>query len=84
MSGIRKRLQSTREDMVFLLGKQLQFFGDPDSITFEDPDHSMEEDRFLTVGKSKLGRLLIVSHTDRSDHPNHQCKKSNPRREEFL
>lgn len=39
-------------------------FGDPLSDTFDDPDHSAEERRFLIVGHSESGRLLIVSHTD--------------------
>jgi uncharacterized DUF497 family protein len=40
-------------------------FGDALSSTFPDPDHSMEEDRFITIGTSDRGRVLIVSHTDR-------------------
>jgi uncharacterized DUF497 family protein len=40
-------------------------FGDPLSLTFDDPDHSVGEARFLTVGLSNQGRVLIVSHTDR-------------------
>ena len=42
-------------------------FADTLSITFADPDHSDEEDRFITMGMSDQGRLLIVSHTDRDD-----------------
>jgi uncharacterized DUF497 family protein len=42
-------------------------FGDPLAITFGDPDHSVNEQRYLTFGLSRLGRLLIVSHTDRED-----------------
>ncbi|HEY0554470.1 MAG TPA: BrnT family toxin [Thermoanaerobaculia bacterium] len=41
--------------------------GDPLSITAPDPDHSLGEDRDITVGRSIRGRLLIVSHTERSD-----------------
>ena len=40
-------------------------FRDPLSITAYDPDHSEEEDRFITVGTSVEGRFLIVAHTDR-------------------
>lgn len=40
-------------------------FGDPLSLTVDDPDHSVEELRFLTMGLSETGQLLIVSHTDR-------------------
>jgi uncharacterized DUF497 family protein len=39
-------------------------FGDPLSDTFDDPDHSEEEHRFLIIGTSEQGRMLIVAHTD--------------------
>lgn len=35
------------------------------SATGHDPDHSEDEDRFVTFGVSSKGRLLAVSHTDR-------------------
>ena len=34
---------------------------------FSDPDHSHEEDRFITFGFSQEQRLLVVSHTSRGD-----------------
>lgn len=40
-------------------------FGDPLSWTFPDPDHSVGEERFLTIGFSSQGRTVVVSHTDR-------------------
>jgi len=40
-------------------------FGDFLATTAPDPDHSTDEDRFITVGLSKLGRLLMIAHTDR-------------------
>ncbi len=42
-------------------------FFDPLSATFEDPDHSKDEHRFLTVGVSCKNRLLIIAHTERND-----------------
>ena len=42
-------------------------FGDPLSMTYDDPDHSLSEERYITVGHSALGQLLIVAHTDRED-----------------
>lgn len=42
-------------------------FGDPLAVTYFDPDHSDDEDRFLTFGYSRNGVLLVVSHTDRED-----------------
>ena len=41
---------------------------DPLGITVYDPDHSEEEDRYVTIGTSEGGRLLMVSHTDHGDH----------------
>ncbi len=40
-------------------------FNDPLSITYPDPDHSDDEERFIIIGMSIAGRLLIVAHTDR-------------------
>jgi len=42
-------------------------FDDPLSITIPDPDHSQGEERFLLVGRSRAGRLLVVAHTERGD-----------------
>lgn len=42
-------------------------FYDPLSATFADPDHSTRERRFLTIGCSSKGRLLVVSHTERGN-----------------
>jgi uncharacterized DUF497 family protein len=42
-------------------------FGDPLSLTYQDPDHSIQEQRFITVGMSSAGRLLIVAHADGSE-----------------
>jgi uncharacterized DUF497 family protein len=42
-------------------------FGDFLSVTFPDPDHSIDEDRYITIGLSHQGRILIISHTDRND-----------------
>jgi len=39
-------------------------FGDPLSYTFDDPDHSVDERRFLIVGTSGRGRMLVVAHAD--------------------
>ncbi len=37
------------------------------SITFYDPDHSEQEDRYITIGTSVKGRFLLVAHTDRHE-----------------
>ena len=43
----------------------LTVFDDSLSLTFPDPDHSDDELRYITIGESTQGRLLIISHTDR-------------------
>ena len=40
-------------------------FQDPLSRTIHDPDHSDEEDRFLLLGQTDRGQLVVVSHTER-------------------
>jgi uncharacterized DUF497 family protein len=40
---------------------------DPLSTTFPDVAHSDEEERFLTIGVSADGRVLVVAHTERDD-----------------
>ena len=42
-------------------------FGDPLAITFQDPDHSMDEERQMTFGQSLQKRLIVVSHTERKE-----------------
>ncbi|MEA5517652.1 BrnT family toxin [Limnoraphis robusta] len=42
-------------------------FNDPLSITFPDPDHSIGESRYIIIGVSQLGRLLVIAHTDRGE-----------------
>lgn len=42
-------------------------FDDTLSITIYDPDHSKDEERYIAIGRSYQGRLLMVAHTDRGD-----------------
>lgn len=43
-------------------------FGDPSSLTIRDPDHSLSEERNITMGKAFTGKLLVVVHTERGDN----------------
>ena len=43
-------------------------FLDPLAMTYPDPDHSEGEPRFITVGESARGRVILVAHLDRGDH----------------
>ena len=40
-------------------------FYDPLSATFDDPDHSENEQRHITLGFSSQRRLVVVAHTER-------------------
>lgn len=40
-------------------------FDDLDFISVIDEEHSKDEERYITLGLSKRGRLLVVAHTDR-------------------
>ena len=42
-------------------------FGDPLSVTINDPKHSIDEDRFLLLGETQDKKLVVVAHTDRND-----------------
>ncbi len=42
-------------------------FDDPMFITFVDDEHSIDEERYITIGLSSRGRLLMLAHADRID-----------------
>ncbi|MDH4323904.1 MAG: BrnT family toxin [Betaproteobacteria bacterium] len=44
-----------------------QVFDDDHSSTVQDPDHSVDEARYLIFGASKQGKHLVVSYTERGD-----------------
>lgn len=39
-------------------------FNDPFLVTFPDPHHSNSEQRYLNIGYSSKGRVLVVVHTE--------------------
>jgi len=43
-------------------------FNDPFAITINDPDHSTLEDRYIEIGISSKGRILVVWYTERNDN----------------
>jgi uncharacterized DUF497 family protein len=42
-------------------------FGDPLATTFPDTRHSLDEQRYVTIGSSLARRILVVAHTDRGE-----------------
>jgi len=43
-------------------------FGDPLSLLMPDPDHSLNEERYLVLGMSNQQRLLVVAFAERPPH----------------
>ncbi len=42
-------------------------FADSNSLTIADPQHSDDEDRFIDIGYSAQGRMLVVVYTGRGE-----------------
>ncbi len=42
-------------------------FGDVLSITYPDPEHSDQEERYIIIGLSKKNRVLVISHVYRGE-----------------
>ena len=40
-------------------------FIDPFSMTKSDPDHSVDEQRYIDIGRSDEGRVLLVVYSER-------------------
>lgn len=58
-SNVRKHGVSFTEAMTV--------FYDPYSDLYHDPDHSLDEDRFILLGMSQSMRILVVNHNYRSN-----------------
>jgi uncharacterized DUF497 family protein len=41
-------------------------FGDPLALLMPDPDHSLDEERYLLLGTSSQHRLLVVAFAERA------------------
>ena len=44
-----------------------EVFDDDHSSAVRDPDHSLDEERYLIFGASKQGSCLVVAYTERGD-----------------
>lgn len=62
-----KKAATNRKKHNISFYEALTVFNDPLELTISDPDHSLDEFRFLSIGKSSTGRLQIVSYTERED-----------------
>lgn len=62
-----KKERSNRKEHGVDFDEGATVFTDPVALSIFDPDHSGTEDRWLTMGVSNTGRLLVVSHTFRRE-----------------
>ena len=58
-------------------------FNDPFLITFADEHHSEREERYLSIGCSARGRILLVVHTEHKEDDSLtvrliSCRKATP------
>lgn len=61
----RAKAEANRRKHRVSFDEATTIFFDPLSVTIPDPDHSGGERRFITMGISSNGRLLVVAHTER-------------------
>ena len=59
-------------------------FEDTLSMTISDPLSSVSEERFVTIGETELGKLVVVVHTDRRDTVHIISARKASRRERML
>jgi uncharacterized DUF497 family protein len=60
----QKAAQNLKKHRVSL-DEAVTVFYDPLAATFDDPDHSVGEQRLITIGYSSHHRLLVVVHAER-------------------
>jgi uncharacterized DUF497 family protein len=57
----------------------ISILSDPLSVTILDPNHSSEEERYIDIGTSSKGRILVVAYTERGQHIRIiTCRKATP------
>ncbi|HEX7172581.1 MAG TPA: BrnT family toxin [Candidatus Limnocylindria bacterium] len=61
----QRKAERNRRKHGITFEEAVSVFADPNELTIDDPDHSIGEDRFVTVGQSVLARLLVVGYTER-------------------
>lgn len=59
-------------------------FNDPFLFTFQDKEHSIDEERYINIGISANGRVLVLTHTERHDRIRIiSCRKATVRERRF-
>lgn len=62
-----KKARSNKRKHGVSFEEAMTIFGDKKELMISDPDHSDEEERFLSIGMSDRKRLLLVSYTEQNE-----------------
>ena len=63
----RKAVENARKHGV-TFSEAMTAFSDPFGLTIHDPDHSLDEQRFLHLGSTRTGKIVVVAHVLRGDN----------------
>ncbi len=78
----KSKINLKKHKVSFEEGKTI--FNDPFLFTFPDDKHSVNEDRFINIGLSANGRILVLTHTERKDKIRIiTCRKATARERKF-
>ncbi|MHB1235883.1 MAG: BrnT family toxin [Microbacteriaceae bacterium] len=61
----RNKAERNRRKHDVTFDEAVTIFFDPRELVTYDPDHSMDEERYVSIGMSVMGRLVVVGYTER-------------------
>ena len=65
-----KKAKAKRQKHKVSFEEAKTLFNDPLLLTFLDEEHSVKEERFISIGSSSRGRILLVVHTEQKEDEN--------------
>lgn len=78
----KARANLKKHKVSFEEGKTI--FNDPVLFTFPDEEHSENEERYINIGTSEKGRILVLTHTERQGKIRIiSCRKATGRERRF-
>ena len=79
---IKAEINLKKHHVSFEEGKTV--FNDPYLYSFPDDEHSTDEQRYINIGISAKGRVLVLTHTERQDTIRIiNCRKATARERDF-
>lgn len=79
---VKAKANFKKHKISFEEGKTI--FNDPFLFTFPDTEHSLNEERYINIGLSANGRVLVLTHTERHDKIRIiSCRKATVRERRF-